>query len=83
MEKGHVLTCRFAWMHGLVRHAAVLALVDGLVDAANGAVEAGLAEDGLDDAVFECLDDAQGVPVPGHDESGDTDGVTTWCCCAR
>lgn len=64
-------------MHGLVRHAAILALVNSLVDAADGAVEAGLAEDGLDDAVFKGLDDAQGVPVPGHGfRTVDADGVT-------
>lgn len=50
-----------------MRIAAVLALVDGFVDAADGAVEAGLAQDELDDAVLHGLDAAEGPPVPGHD----------------
>ena len=55
-----------ALVQRLVRVAAVAGLVDGLVDAADGAVEAGAAQDELDDAVLEGGDGAEGPPVPGH-----------------
>lgn len=58
--RGLALVQRLVWV------AAVAGLVDGLVDAADGAVEAGTAQDELDDAVLKGGDGAEGPPVPGH-----------------
>ena len=62
-----IFTCGLTRGQRFVGVPAVLALVDGFVDAADGAVEAWLAQDEGDDAVLQGHDGAQDPPVGGHD----------------
>lgn len=54
--------CSFSGRKRLVRIAAMLLLVNGAMDATDGAVEAWLAEDGFDDSVFKGLDEPKRIP---------------------